>query len=413
MSRVLLRTGPQDGPRTLLTGGERSPQRPNRPGRFNPLVNSSAPAARLLIVRSKPRDRTHTCRVIHDVHGLDELAGPWDELADPCSLPGVLHAWVSACAHSFHPQDRLRVVTVVRDGRLVAAAALAVNAAGELEPVGMAQLYEPTDFLFADDDALAALAHALARLREPLVVRRITAGSPTIAALTRAYGGRGFVLTKPSSSSPRTTLNERWTAPEGDLSARRRSDLRRARRRAESMGELTYDLLCPSPDELEPLLDEAFAIEAASWRGGTGSALEADRPRADFVRRFAHARAAAGSLRVGLLRIDGAGVAMQIGVEHDERLWLLKIGYDDRFARCSPGSLLLLESLRDAAGRGLRGCELLGTAEGWTAAWASDGHEIIALRAYPLHARGLLELGGRVGRSVGRRIVAATADDAR
>ncbi len=49
------------------------------------------------------------------------------------------------------------------------------------------------------------------------------------------------------------------------------------------------------------------------------------------------------SLRIAFLRIAGRPVAMQIAVERAQRLWLLKIGYDEEYARCSPGQLLMLE----------------------------------------------------------------------
>jgi CelD/BcsL family acetyltransferase involved in cellulose biosynthesis len=346
-----------------------------------------------------------SCRVLDDVGTLDQLAEAWDALAGPTAIPGARHAWISACSHAFHSDGSLRVVTIWRAGALVAAAPLAINPAGELEPVGMAQLYEPTEFLHADEAAGHALARALARIRRPVLVRRIATDSTTVRALTRAYARRGFVVTKPSSASPVVALDATWTGSEGGLSSGRRSDLRRARRKADAMGAVTYELRAPTVDELGPLLEEAFAIEASSWRRRSGTALALDEPRAEFLRRLAEACAAEGTLRIGLMRIDGEGAAMQVAVEQAERLWMLKIGFDLRFGRCSPGSLLLLETLRDAAARGLRACELLGTAEAWTAAWTSDRHEIVAVRAYPLHARSLIGLGGRAGRSVRRRLV--------
>jgi CelD/BcsL family acetyltransferase involved in cellulose biosynthesis len=348
-------------------------------------------------------------RVIDDAGDLDRLASAWDALAGPASIPVVRHAWVAACAHGLHGHERLRIVTVWRGAELVAAAPLAIGPEGELEPLGMAQLYEPTDFLFADGPALAALADALARLRRPVLVRRIPDGSPTLRALRQAFARRGLLVTRPSSGSPVVALHAGWRGPEGGLSPGRRSDLRRARRRAQAIGEVRYALHAPAAHEVGPLLERAFAIEAASWRAQSGSALTLDDRRAAFMRRFAHGSAGEGTLRIGLMTIAGEGAAMQIAVEQDERLWLLKIAYDARFARCSPGSLLLLETLRDAAARGLRACELLGTAERWTSAWASGEHAIVAVRAYPLHARSLIGLSGSLRRSVGRRLATGAA----
>jgi proline dehydrogenase len=80
---------------------------------------------------------------------------------------------------------------------------------------------------------------------------------------------------------------------------------------------------------------------------------------------------------------------MQLAVEHGTRLWLLKIGYDDRFARSSPGTLLLLESLRWASRAGLDAVELLGRREPWTRQWTDEARECVAIHAYPATPRGM------------------------
>ena len=117
----------------------------------------------------------------------------------------------------------------------------------------------------------------LTALRLPLLLRRLPAESPTAEAVRRAFGRRALVLTRPVSSAPFLRLGESWQEPERNLGSRRRSDLRRARRRAESAGEDSFEILCPEPDLLDPLLDEVFRVEAAGWKGETGTALTTNR----------------------------------------------------------------------------------------------------------------------------------------
>ena len=52
-------------------------------------------------------------------------------------------------------------------------------------------MYELSDLLYEDCDALAALARALAQDGVPLLIRRLPATSSTVEALTRAYSLRG------------------------------------------------------------------------------------------------------------------------------------------------------------------------------------------------------------------------------
>jgi CelD/BcsL family acetyltransferase involved in cellulose biosynthesis len=81
-----------------------------------------------------------------------------------------------------------------------------------------------------------------------------------------------------------------------------------------------------------------------------------------------------------------------VAIEESRGLWLLKVGYDQRFAAASPGMLLLRDSIRYAAEAGLSTYEFLGSAESWTRVWTATERPCISLRVYPLGARGLAAL---------------------
>src|SRR5207244_7317462 len=96
------------------------------------------------------------------------------------------------------------------------------------------------------------------------------------------------------------------------------------------------------------------------------------------------------------LRIGGQAAAMQFAVEQGGALWLLKIGYDEAFARCSPGTLLTADTVRYAAARGLRCYEFLGGIESWTRMWTEHERSCVSVRAYPAAGRGLAALAADV-----------------
>jgi CelD/BcsL family acetyltransferase involved in cellulose biosynthesis len=82
---------------------------------------------------------------------------------------------------------------------------------------------------------------------------------------------------------------------------------------------------------------------------------------------------------------------MQLGLVWSGRYWLFKIGHDDRFGKCSPGTLLMLHALRWAAGQQLESFELLGETEAWiTRFWTQDHHECVRVRTYPFTAAGMI-----------------------
>src|SRR5207245_1560434 len=76
-----------------------------------------------------------------------------------------------------------------------------------------------------------------------------------------------------------------------------------------------------------------------------------------------------GILRACFLRVGGRAAAMKIGAITGNRFWLLTMGYSDEFEECSPGTLLLIETIRHAARSGLLSYEFLGGDEPWIRVW--------------------------------------------
>ncbi len=217
-----------------------------------------------------------------------------------------------------------------------------------------AEMYEIMDFPHDGRGRVSELARAIVRTGRPLELKRVPAESPVVAALEAAYRGRGVVQRKAVGGSPWIPLDECWAEPEMRLEAGRRSDLRRARRQGRKDGSRGGAVSSrPRSADLPRLLDEAFEVEAAGWKGAHGTALATDPVRGAFFRRYTEQACAKGILRMCMLRIGGKPAAAQIAIESGSRFDLLRAGYDEQFSRCSPGMLLTVESIRYAAQRGL------------------------------------------------------------
>ena len=334
-------------------------------------------------------------RVSHTYYNsLDQLSVAWDALlGGASSSPIQEYIWSRACVAAFDTGRRLRLIAVERGGQLAGIAPLyRRRGLPRLEILGVRELDEPMDFLYADLDALDHLAQTVAGLSLPLWIRRVPSNSPIIAALQHAYKGRGMVKVSPAEGYPYIALGEGWAEPEAKFNAGRRSDFRRARRNAQKLGPISYEISSPSAADFEATFEEALRVEAAGWKGKQGSAVEYDELRAPFYRAYAAAASKSGILRLCFMRIGEEAAAMQMAVECGGRFWLLKIGYDEKFARCSPGMLLMLETVRYAAERGLGSYEFLGGVEPWTEIWTQDVRPTVSIRAYPRTPSGILTL---------------------
>ncbi len=340
------------------------------------------------------------CRtgVVATLEEFASLEQSWRSLGREIGGPIEQFDWAATCAATLDPGS-LQVATVVRGDELAAVAPLAVKRMHGVRRqvmLGVDEHHEPMDILARDPQALRRLAESLARDPRPSIFGRLPGESPAIEALKQAFRGRALVLQRPQAAFPYISLDASWTEPERHSSSRRRSDLRRARRRAEEFGDVTFEALTPRPEELDALLDEAFDVERRSWKGETGTAVACDAGDAAFCREYAHAACRQGILRLCFLRIDGRATAMQLAMVQGGGFWLLKIGYDAEFARCSPGMLLLCGSIAEAARAGLKTFEFLGQTEPWIEVWTQRQRQSVSLRVFPYNLAGAAALAADV-----------------
>jgi hypothetical protein len=320
----------------------------------------------------------------------------WESVAPERRTPMQQYIWVRAAAETLSAGRPVQVVTVGSVDKPQALAPLAVSITGarRLRLLGAEELSESVEVHYCDEEALVAMAKGLAKLGLPLNFGHYLEDTPFLPALRAAYRGRGLVVAKPlpSRGCPYIILGDGWLEPEQNFTARRRSDFRRMQRNAEKLGKVTFDILQPRIEEVGSLFDEAMAIEARGWKGRSGTAIAIDRRLADFYRRYTQLACEAGILRLCFMRVDGKAIAMQLAVETERRFWLFKIGYDEAFAKCSPGNLLLRETISYAARRELKSYEFLGKEAAWTELWTKSAHPIVALRTYTANPAGVSAL---------------------
>lgn len=337
----------------------------------------------------------------------DELAARWRQLPQVAQEFTQSVDWTLVAAERLYGADGLRIVQVHNDTELLALAPLGVTHGGgveRLEILGASTLFEPCGFGYRDDEALAALCRAVLGLRRPLVLQRIAADGALLQTFKRAARGRGQLLEFKASGAPFVPIASSWEEYLQSLSARRRQDYRRARRNLERAGKVEFEMRSPTAEEVESVMAEAMQVEAASWKGRGGSAMLTNARLSGFFLQLTRRVARQGQLRVCFLRLDGAPVAMQIGVVHDGRWWVLKIGYDERWAEHSPGIQLMWDVLRAAFDERLGSFEMLGSAEPWLSIWTRQERAYRTLAFYPYNGRGMVALGADIMRAFAQRL---------
>lgn len=324
-------------------------------------------------------------KVITRLEEMRTISKQWRELAMRFESPLLQYEWFAACAATLLRSDQLRIV-VNHCGEAIKGVAplvLTRNAGHEqLEILGARALNEPTGFIYESDESLQELTAAILALRKPLLLGRFRRDSPEINLLSRQHTGKYFL--RNDAGSPFINLRATWDEFLAGMSSDNRNHLRRKRKLLERKGKVSFGILSPELSRIEHSLEEIIRIEAAGWKGKHLTAMAFDRRLRCFFETYAREAGRQGLLRLSFLRIDRKAIAAQIAILHANRLWLLKVAYDEEWAKCSPGVLLTNETIRYACEQGLEGFEFLGHDEQWIHRWTRHTRPCVTFRSYPL-----------------------------
>lgn len=303
---------------------------------------------------------------------LHELAPEWQSLwaragAPPFQSPAWLLSWWEVFGTA-HP----RVATLRRDGALVGLLPLYLLEEGpqrKLLPVGIG-ITDHLDALLdpelpeADIDLL--LHAALARAALDRATSCALPDLPPGAGLRRASLPIGWTETLRSTPCPVLTLRGDGPGiPAGTL-----RNLRQSRHRADRDGGWATEV-APAGEALA-LWQELVRMHQARWdRLGQPGGVLADPCVAAFHRLAVPRLAAAGILRMQVLRRRGRVAAVYHTMIAPGRLLFYLSGFDEADAAVSPGTLLLGRIVEQARDEGLRELDFLRGVEPYKLAWGA------------------------------------------
>lgn len=331
--------------------------------------------------------------IVDNLRGLGELEEPWQQLGQSFPSLFLQFEWFYQSAVAFAGTDSLRVFVLREDDGTASAIAplLLLNArfSSSLVFIGSKQLFEPCGFLYRNQESLEGLVDAIVKFGIPLDLNRLSLTLPDGPAVVAATKRKGFVIQKPELPALWLPVSGDFEIYEKSLGSSRRQRLRRALRRAEEFGSIQFEIAKVSVERVPEFMEILGAVELLSWKGKQGTALTQDSSRHHFFYGYAEKMARLGRLVFGCLRIAGQPVAVQIGVIFNDTLWVLKIGFDQNFAPCSPGVLLMHRFVRFAFDERLQAVEFAGHYENWLEIWSKKVHKYGTLLSMPFSLKGV------------------------
>ncbi|MHA1113154.1 MAG: GNAT family N-acetyltransferase [Alphaproteobacteria bacterium] len=330
---------------------------------------------------------------------LDALTPPYGDLFDRAGARSFylsLPWFRNLAATTLGAGETLRLYGVENDGRAEALlVARTGGSGGPLTPRTLAGFTNAYTILFAPlvrdeaapGPALAALAEALAAERpawDLVHLDGLDRDEPLFAALADAFRRAGFLVHAYFHfGNAYQSVSDGYDAYIRSLPGQTRSNIKRGGKRLAKDHEARLEIVTDVGG-----LSRAFAaydaIYAASWKE--------PEPFPDFTPGLAHACAEAGSLRLGLLHVDGWPAAAQLWIVAAGKATIYKLAYDEEFKRFSVGTILTDHVLRHVIEADqVREIDFGRGDDPYKSSWLAERRERWGLMAFnPRTPRGLL-----------------------
>lgn len=218
----------------------------------------------------------------------------------------------------------------------------------------------------ANDDALTPdfPARLMGAGKVDMVRMEYVAGGSRLLAAARGWAGHNRITITPQALVPAVDCRRSYDQWLAGRSKRGRSRWPKLERGVIQTMGMRFEVLDGRTD-LPELLADIFAVERSGWKGQEGTAISDSHADTLFYTRLAEEAAAAGALRIAVLRYHGRIVAFEYGLLSADRLFLLKVGYDETYEKQSIGHVLTVMNIRhccedpaiawyDKLGNGLR-----------------------------------------------------------
>jgi len=186
----------------------------------------------------------------------------------------------------------------------------------------------------------------------------------TLSTVIGRYKNENWVL-KQSRQSASFNCTDDERAPNGKL----RRNLRRLRKQLAEHGELRVDIVA-NPEQLTDAYQHFLETESSGWKGNgdRAPAIAANPELKAFYQALLSPSIAGIKPQINLLWCNDTCIAAQFGIRTGSCLSLLKIGYNEQYARFSPGYLLLESVLDKAIDEGIKTLSLV-TSPPWAQRW--------------------------------------------
>ncbi len=135
-------------------------------------------------------------------------------------------------------------------------------------------------------------------------------------------------------------------------SKKKSRSVHRKLKKLERLGKLEF-CVYDTPDALETAYQELLSIEASGWKGRSQTATIYYDESTVFFAKLIESFAPLGSCAIYSLKLNNKTIAAKLCITMNGNCYFLKIGYDEYYAKMSPGVLLIENAITQLSGCGV------------------------------------------------------------
>ncbi len=307
------------------------------------------------------RNSTITVEVVKTLDDLAGHADEWNQLAlkAPYRLPMHSYTWVAShFEHCLGDNESWFCVFGYDGDELVGVLPLVVTHRrfiGFERPVLHTLSGNQTisgDAVVADGregEVVAVLLQAAGReypARLYLEFRRVTVRSPVLAlskgglkgaAITKTFDGVGaYLKTQGKFKDYRASLSSNF-----------RSNMNKEANKLKKLSGVETVFL-DGEDATSEDLPRFMGVEASGWKGRTGTAILNSPTLISFYTTLTRRLSECGWLEWEFLVADGKTLTGNLAIRFNRSIFIWKLGYDENYAKCSPGRVLFEQLVKRA-----------------------------------------------------------------
>ena len=215
-------------------------------------------------------------------------------------------------------------------------------------------------------------------------IREIPERSPTMVHLAKP-GRRLAAIAFLSAAENYIEVPSDLTVFHHRLSSKFKAQLRRGLKKLQELPDLRF--LCRDENRsVDENMRRFESVEHAGWKGRENTSVKAMPANARFCQLAAERYATAGWMEWNFMEGDGTTIGAHYAVRVRRTVYLLKIGYDERYSKTTPGNVLLEKVVEHAIAAGDVDEISLVADCAWHSHWAMkrrELHDVIILPPVP------------------------------